>query len=103
MCNIDLDGLPFTVIAQIIPELFIASLLSICVLTEAGCSVLFDKHKCVVHYSGKIILEGKKHLDTDLWTLPLGSQTNMSSSHDYAMTLLSAPESASTHTCPETT
>ncbi len=42
-------------------------------LTEVGCDVTFNKHKCTVQYNEKIILCGDKYPTTDLWTLPLGS------------------------------
>jgi hypothetical protein len=55
MCDIIIPGLPTTLIGHIVPELSIASLFGICVLTEAGCTVKFDNKKCVVRYNGKII------------------------------------------------
>ncbi len=49
-------------------------------LTEVGCEVAFDKHKCIVWYNGKIILSRGKDPAMDPWTLPLGS-TGTSSHH----------------------
>ncbi len=46
MCDIIIPGLPTTLVGHIVPELSIASLFGIRVLTEA---------KCVVKYNGKII------------------------------------------------
>jgi hypothetical protein len=71
MCDIIIPGLLTTLIGQIVPELSIASLFGIRVLTEAGCTVKFDNKKCVVRYKGKIILIGMKNPTTDLWTLPI--------------------------------
>jgi hypothetical protein len=73
MCDIKIDGLPTVLTGHIIPDLSIASLFGIRVLTEAGCTVTFDKSNCVVRYNGAIILWGAKDPATDLWTLPLGS------------------------------
>jgi hypothetical protein len=71
MCNIHIDGLPFVLMGHNSPDLSIASLFGIQVLTDVGCDVTFDKHKCIVRYNVKIILSGDKDPSTDLWTLPL--------------------------------
>jgi hypothetical protein len=42
MCDIIIPGLPTTLMGHIVPELSIASLFGIHVLTEAGCTVKFD-------------------------------------------------------------
>ncbi len=73
MCNIHIAGLPFVLTGQFIPDLSIALLFRIQVLTDVGCNVTFNKHKCTVRYNGKIILSGDKDPSTDLWTLHLGS------------------------------
>ena len=46
-----------------------ASLFGIRVLCNVGCTVTFDKDKCVVKYIKKVILRGYKDPSTDLWTL----------------------------------
>ncbi len=71
MCDIIIPGLPTTLIGHIVPELSIASLFGIRVLTEAGCTVKFDNEKCMVRYKEKNILISMKDLATDLWTLPI--------------------------------
>ncbi len=71
MCDIVLPGLLTTLVGHIVPELSIASLFGIHVLTEAGCTVKFDNKKCVVKYNNKTILVGLKDPTTDLWTLPI--------------------------------
>ena len=79
MCDIIIPGLPTILVGHIVPELSIASLLGIRVLTEAGCTVKFDIEKCVIKYNGKIILTGMKDPTTDQWTLPIiGSAGNTS-------------------------
>ena len=81
MCDIKIDGLPTVLTGHVIPDLSIASLFYICVLTEAGCTVTFDKTNCIVRYNGSIILRGAKDPATDLWTLPLGSPNKSTTSH----------------------
>jgi hypothetical protein len=46
MCNRHINGLPLGLMGHIIPDLSIALLFGIRVLTEVGCNVTFDKHKC---------------------------------------------------------
>jgi hypothetical protein len=73
MCDLHINGLPVTLTGHIIPELLVASLFGIGVLTEAECKVRFDNLKCTVWYNNEIILQGGKDKATDLWTLLLGS------------------------------
>ena len=94
MCDIKIDGLPTVLTGHIIPDLSIASLFGIRVLTEAGCTVTFDKNNCIVRYNGVVILRGAKDSATDLWTLPLGSPKNTTSHHVNDMIPPAAPEIA---------
>jgi hypothetical protein len=94
MCDIKIDGLPTVLTGHIIPDLSIASLFGIRVLTEAGCTVTFDKTKCIVWYNGAIILNGAKDPATDLWTLPLRSPKGTTSHHVTDMILPAAPDFA---------
>jgi hypothetical protein len=80
MCDIHINGLLVVLTLHIIPDLPIASLFGIRVLTETGCKVTLTHNECVVCYNSKIILRGEKDPSTDLWTLPLGSQ-GMTSQH----------------------
>jgi hypothetical protein len=48
MYDIKINGLPITLTGHIIPDLSIALLFGIQVLTNVGCEVTFDKHKCIV-------------------------------------------------------
>jgi hypothetical protein len=82
MCDIIIPGLPTTLVGHIIPELSIASLFGIRVLTAAGCTVKFDNEKCVVKYNGNIILTGMKDPTTDLWTLPIVGSAGKTSQMD---------------------
>ena len=78
MCDIVIEGLPTILTGHIIPDLSIASLFGIRVLTEAGCEVTFTTTECIVRYNNKIILRGAKDPVTDLWTLPLGTTSTTS-------------------------
>ncbi len=69
MCDIVIPGLPTTLVGHIVPELSIASLFGIHVLTEAGCRVKVDNKKCVIKYNGKTILVGMKDPTTDLFAI----------------------------------
>ena len=82
MCDIIIPGLPTTLVGHIVPELSIASLFGIRVLTAAGCTVKFDNEKCIVKYNGKIILTGMKDPTTDLWTLPIVGSAGKTSEMD---------------------
>jgi hypothetical protein len=85
MCDIIIPGLPTILVGHIVPELSIASLFGIRVLTAAGCMVTFDIKKCIVKYNGKIILTGMKDPTTDLWTLPIvgsAGKTSQMDTHD---------------------
>ena len=84
MCDIIIPGLP-TTLRHIVPELSIASLFGIRVLTEVGFTVKFDIKKCFVKYNRKIILTGMKDPRTDLWTLPIvgfAGKTSPMDTHD---------------------
>ncbi len=59
MCDIQINGLLVTLTGHIIPDLSIALLFGIQILTEAGCDVTFTKGDCIVRYNGKIILRGE--------------------------------------------
>ena len=52
ICDVDIPGLPVVLTGHIIPELSIASLFGIRVLTDVGCIVTFDIDKCVVTFNG---------------------------------------------------
>jgi hypothetical protein len=70
-CDIRIPGLPTVLTGHIVPGIKMASLFGIRVLCNAGCTITFDKEKCVVKYNKKVILRGHKDPSTDLWTLPL--------------------------------
>ncbi len=66
MCDIKINGLPFVLTGHIIPNLSLALLFDIWVLTKVSCNVIFDKHKCTVRYNGNINLSGDKDPTTNL-------------------------------------
>ena len=80
---------------DIIPDLSIASLSGIRILTKAGCDVTFTKTECVVRYQGRIILQGAKDPATVLWTLPLGLGGMTSQPADKLLSV--APKVTDTH------
>ena len=82
MYDIIIPDLPTMLVGLIIPELSIASLFGIRVLTAAGCTVKLDTEKCVVTHKGKIMLTGMKDPKTDLWTLPIVGSVGKTSPSD---------------------
>ena len=62
---------------HIVPSLTVASLIGIRVLCEGGCTVTFTKSHCDVVYKGKVIARGYKDPSTDLWTLPINSNSTV--------------------------
>jgi hypothetical protein len=96
MCDIHIKGLPCVLTGRIIPDLSIASLFGIRVLTKAGCEVTFTCNKCIVCYKNNIILQGEKDPATNLWTLPLGSP-GMTSQNAKRVLPLAAPVVADAH------
>jgi hypothetical protein len=66
MCDIHIKGLLCVLTGHIIPDLSIASLFGIRVLTKAGCEVTFTRDKCIARYKNNIILQGEKDLATSL-------------------------------------
>jgi hypothetical protein len=66
MCDIHIKGLPFVLSGHVIPDLSIASLFGIRVLTKAGCKVMFTCNKCIVRYKNNIIIQGEKDPATNL-------------------------------------
>ncbi len=71
VCDYEIPGLPTLLKAHIVPDLTVASLISIRVLCKAGCVVIFTDKMCPVKYGGKVILRGYKYPSTDLWILPI--------------------------------
>ena len=47
------------------------SLVSVPVLCDAGCQVLFGEHKVQVIRNNKVIIEGDRDAVTNLWLIPL--------------------------------
>ncbi len=72
ICNINISGLPITLLGHIIPDLTMASLLGIRVLCKARCIVVFNDKTCCKYFKVKLILTGYKDPTNDLWMLPIG-------------------------------
>jgi hypothetical protein len=94
MCDIHIKGLPTVLTGHIIVHCLSVS---IHVLTDAGCTVTFDKECCTVRYNGNIILSGKKDPSTYLWTLQLGSNQGKTSHHVDHVIFLATPVYADAH------
>ena len=62
ICDIDIPGLPTTLMDHILPGITMASLIGIRILCKAGCKVVFNDEKCEVFYNNDIILRGFKDL-----------------------------------------
>jgi hypothetical protein len=71
ICNIIILGLPTVLTGHIAPLLKVASLIKICPLCKAGCTVIFDNKKCDVIFNGNVILWGCKDPTTNSWTFLL--------------------------------
>jgi hypothetical protein len=103
MCDVHINGLPVVLTGHIIPELSIASLFAIVVLTKARCKVRFDKLKCTVRYNNKIILESGNDKATNLWMLPIGTQQSMTSHRNPVLIPSTAPGNVNAHAHHATT
>jgi hypothetical protein len=71
ICDINIPGLPTVLMGHIVPSLGITSLMGICPICKAGCTVVFNNDKCDVMFNGKVILRGYKGPTTNLWMLPI--------------------------------
>ncbi len=89
-------GSPVVLMGHINPDLSIASLFGIHMLTEARCKMTFTKMQCVVRYHGKVVLIGEKDPATELWMLPLGSP-DMTSQHVFNDAPSAAPVDTDAH------
>jgi hypothetical protein len=70
-CMLDLPNLPTTArLANIIPGLASHSLISMVMLCNEGCKVLFTKIGCSNKYHGHTILCSSKCMRTGLWMIP---------------------------------
>ena len=58
-------------VGHVIPGLSKYSLVSVVVLCNAGCDVMFTKIGVTVKYRGRVVLNGKKCTRTGLWMVPL--------------------------------
>ena len=69
-CDVNIAGLP-TLPGHILPELAQASLISIRVLCNAVCRVIFDDQECRVYFKGQVVQVGYKDPATDLWIMSI--------------------------------
>ncbi len=66
ICDINIPGLPTVLTGNIVLSLAIASLMGICPLYKAGCTVVIDNKKGDVMIKGKVILHGYNNPTTNL-------------------------------------
>ena len=71
VCDINIPGLPVTLMGHIVPDMKMASLLGVRVLCKAGYTVIFDNDACRIIFDSNTILTGHKDPTSDLWTLPI--------------------------------
>ena len=65
------------------PSLAHASLISIKVLCDAGCKVIYNEDECHIYYDNKFVWLGKREPNTGLWILPLTDATQRPPSTTY--------------------
>ena len=71
-CEIIAPMLPKEAIqAHVVPGMAHTSLISMKILTDAGCKVVYDAHECRVYFREKIVWTGVKEPTTGLWVLPI--------------------------------
>ena len=73
-CRLNIPWLPEAATeAHIVPGLAYTSLVSIRILCNAGCEVIYKDENCLVYYDKKLVWKGKREPTTKLWVLPLAS------------------------------
>ena len=71
-CKLNLPWLPeAATAAHIVPGLAHTSLISIRVLCDAGCEVIYNGNHCLVYYNKKLVWKGIREATTKLWVLPV--------------------------------
>jgi hypothetical protein len=96
ICDISIPGQPVMLTGHIIPGLFMALLMEICILCKAGCIVIFTDTTCEMIYNNKFILTGFKDPTTNLWMLLITPTAIIETS----CALLARPVVAHTAACP---
>ena len=56
--------------AHIVPGLAHTSLISIAVLCNTGCKVIYDGDECNIHFKNRVVWRGNREPSTKLWVLP---------------------------------
>ena len=76
-CTLDIPWLPNEAKeAHIVLGLAHASLISIKILCDAGCKVIYEDDECRVYYNKKLVWLGQREPQTGLWILPLTDNTH---------------------------
>lgn len=90
-CELDVPNLPEAARqAHIVPGLAHTSLISIKILCDAGCRVVFEKAYCRVYYQHKIVWTGHREPNTGLWVLPMRNTNNNTASSKMDTELIQA-------------
>ena len=90
-CELDVPNLPEAARqAHIVPGLAHTSLISIKILCDAGCRVVFEKAYCRVYYQNKIVWTGHREPNTGLWVLPMRNTNNNTASSKMDTELIQA-------------
>jgi hypothetical protein len=88
---------------HVFPDLTAGSLLSVGVLTDHGCQVLFDKEQVTIFRGPQVILKGRREANTCLWTINLtGPPTDAPTFAPTALTAAACADSL-VHTALATT
>ena len=64
--------------AHVVPGIIHTSLISIKLLTDAGCNVFYDTHEFRVYFRNKIVWAGFKESTTGLWVLLISTNSETS-------------------------
>ena len=79
-CEINVPRLPKeSRQAHDVPGIAHTSLISMKILTYAGCKVVYDVHECRVYFRDKIIWTGSKEPTTSLWILTISTNSETQS------------------------
>ncbi len=100
ICKINIPGLQVALMGHILSGLSMASLIRICILCKAGCTVIFTDTTVEVIYNTKVILHGSKDPATDLWTLPITPMAILHTGTGKTSQMLTDPFPASSLACP---
>jgi hypothetical protein len=72
ICRLNVPWLPDEACdTHIVPGLAHTSLISMKILCDTGCKVIYDENTCSVYFNHKMMWIGQREPSTGLWVLPL--------------------------------